>query len=270
MKKLNIGILAVVALLLASCTANQGSLSYFEDLKSSQTGVINYDLDSYQVRIAPDDELLITVTSLEPGASYDYNLPLVNPAPRGKSIVLTQQPEQQTYIVDADGNIIMPVLGKVHVAGLTAQELTKQLETRISQDVENPIVRVQMLNFKVNVLGEVNNPGVQECERERYTLLDALAAAGDLSIYGKRENVLLIRQEEGKITYHHFNLNSSKTLESPYFFLKPNDVIVVEPNAIRKDNSKYNQYNSYKISVTSTIVSAASVIASLIIALTVK
>lgn len=240
-----------------------------EDLKASPDGAIT-NLEDYQVKIMADDELLITVTSLVPSAAKDYNLPLVNPAGRGEDIVLSQQPSQQTYIVTKEGDIMMPILGKVHVAGLTTQQLTAQLEKRISEDVENPIVRVQLLSFRINVLGEVKEPGSQKVDRERYTLLDALAGAGDLTEYGERENVLLIREENGKMIYHHFNLNSSKALESPYFYLKQNDVIYVEPNEIRKDNSKYNQYNAYKISVTSTIVSACSVIASLVIALTVK
>ncbi len=269
MKKINLGLLALFAIFLASCSTQRGSLTYMEDLKSTPDGVIT-NLEDYQVKIAPDDELLITVTSIVPSAASDYNLPLVNPAVRGEDIVLSQQPSQQTYIVNGEGDITMPIIGKVHVAGLTTQQLTAQLEKRISQDVDVPIVRVQLLSFRVNVMGEVKNPGVQKVDRERYTLLDALAAAGDLTEYGEREDVLLIREENGKMTYHHFNLNSSKTLESPYFYLRQNDVVYVEPNKIRSDNSKYNQYNAYKISITSTIVSACSVIASLVIALTVK
>ncbi|MDE6321581.1 MAG: polysaccharide biosynthesis/export family protein [Muribaculaceae bacterium] len=269
MKKINLCILAIVAIFFASCSSQRGSLAYMEDLKLAADGKI-VNAENYQVKIMPDDELLITVTSLVPSAAADYNLPLVNPAVRGEDIVLSQQPSQQTYIVNSEGNISMPILGQVHVAGLTTQQLTQQLEKRISQDVEEPIVRVQLLSFRINVLGEVKTPGAQKVDRERYTLLDALAAAGDLTEYGERENVLLIREENGKMEYHHFNLNSSKTLESPYFYLRQNDVIYVEPNKIRSDNSKYNQYNAYKISITSTIVSACSVIASLVIALTVK
>ncbi len=132
------------------------------------------------------------------------------------------------------------------------------------------MVKVVLVNFHVNVLGEVLEPGVKAVTTERFSLLDALAAAGDLTPYGERTNIMLIREENGKKTIHRFNLNDSKSLESPYFYLCQNDVIYVEPNTIRKDNAKYNQNNSYKLSVISTVVSAASIIASLVIALTVK
>ena len=131
-------------------------------------------------------------------------------------------------------------------------------------------MRVQLVNFRINVLGEVKNPGAISVKKERYSLLDALADAGDLTEYGERSNVMLIREVDGKRIYHRLNLNNSEVLSSPYFYLQQNDVVYVEPNEIRRENAKYNQNNSYKISVVSTIVSACSVIASLIIALTVK
>lgn len=258
---------SALMLVFASCSSPKTSLTYFEDLKSEGDGVVT--TENYRIEIVPDDELMITVNSLVPSATLEYNVPLVNPAERGSASMPTQY-VMQTYVVNGEGDINFPVLGKIHVEGMTVEELTKYLETRISADVENPIVKVEMLSFRVNVLGEVHSPGMKQVKTQRYTLLDALAAAGDLTEYGERENVLLIREEKGKLRYHHFNLNDSKTMESPYFFLKQNDVVIVEPNKIKKDNSKYNQFNAYKISVISTVVSAASVIASLVIALTVK
>ncbi|MCC8176416.1 MAG: polysaccharide biosynthesis/export family protein [Bacteroidales bacterium] len=253
---------------LCSCSSGKNtSLIYFEDLKAAGDGQI--PVGTYELRIVPDDELMITVTSLVPDASVEFNLPVINPAERASASVQSN-PKQQTYIVDNQGYINFPVLGKIKVEGMTTQELTHYLEDRIGESVDSPIVRVEMLSFRVNVLGEVKSPGKKTVATERFTLLDALALAGDLTEYGERENVLLIRNENGKLIYHHFNLNDSKTMESPYFFLKQNDVIIVEPNKIRKDNSKYNQFNAYKISVISTVVSACSVIASLVIALTVK
>lgn len=223
----------------------------------------------YNIKIAPDDELFISVTSLVPEATMMYNLPLGNPATLD-NLKVASTPSQQTYLVDADGDINFPVLGRLHVEGLTTVELAARLTKLISREVEDPMVKVELVNFCVNVIGEVKQPGRQEVSRQRYTLLDALAAAGDMTEYGERSNVLLIRDEDGTTVYHRFNLNDSKTLESPYFMLRQNDVIYVEPNSIRKDNAKYNQNNSFKISVISTIVSACSVVASLVIALAVK
>lgn len=118
--------------------------------------------------------------------------------------------------------------------------------------------------------GEVNNPGQIRVTRNRFSILDALSAAGDMTPYGERSNVLLIRENNGKKEYVHLDMNKSDVLDSPYYYLQQNDYIYVEPNKVRQANSKYNQDNAFKLSVISTVVSAASVIASLVIALTVK
>ena len=267
MKKCILYVVAIVAIAFSSCTTHITSLPYFEDIKDSISG--EFAQGDYGIKIIPDDELLITVTSMVPSATAMYNLTLSNPAMRD-DVLATTQPQQQTYIVDANGDIQFPVLGKLHVGGLSTQELTKELERLISKDVQDPIVRVQLVNFRINVLGEVKKPGAISVKKERYSILDALADAGDLTEYGERSNVMLIREVDGKRIYQRLNLNKSEVLSSPYFYLQQNDVVYVEPNEIRRENAKYNQNNSYKISVVSTIVSACSVIASLIIALTVK
>ncbi len=260
---------AIVLMIIAfsSCTSYNTSLPYFEDIRDSISG--EFTQGDYGIKIIPDDELLITVTSMIPEASAMYNLPLGNPAIR-EGIVKATQPQQQTYVVNANGDIQFPVLGKLHVEGKTTQELTQELTAEISKNVDDPVVRVQLVNFRINVLGEVKNPGAISVDRERYSILDALADAGDMTEYGERGNVLLIREVDGKRIYQRMNLNDSKVLASPYFYLQQNDVVYVEPNEIRRENAKYNQNNSYKISVVSTIVSACSVIASLVIALAVK
>lgn len=153
---------------------------------------------------------------------------------------------------------------------MTTEELAQDLVKRISVNVEDPNVIVQLINFKVNVAGEVQRPGTVNVKRNRMTILDALSEVGDLTEYGERSNVLVIREENGERKFAHLDLNSSDLLNSPYYYLQQNDYIYVEPNKVRQDNSKYNTNNSYKLSLTSTIVSTASVIASLVIALTVK
>ena len=259
--------LFLFVVLLAACSSPKNSLTYFENVKSIESGIV--PSQEYSVKIVPDDELFIMITSLIPEATMAYNLPLSNPATVG-NLRLTTQPQQLTYLVDQSGNIDMPVLGKIHVAGLTTLQVKEELESRIGQDVEDPIVRVELVNFRVNVFGEVKTPRAIDVKRQRYSVLDALADAGDLTEYGERGNVLLVRENGNKKEYHHLNLNDASVLSSPYFYLQQNDVIYVEPNEIRKENSKYNQNNSFKVSVVSTIVSACSVIASLVIALTVK
>ena len=219
--------------------------------------------------IQPDDELFISVNSLNPAATAIYNLPAMNPA-QTSDLVQSVTPRQQTYIVSSKGDINFPILGTIHVAGQTTEQLQAYLTREVSKDVEDPQVRVQLMNFKVVVAGEVMSPKTVEVHGNRFSILDALSAAGDLTQYGERSNVMLIREENGERKFVHLDLNSGDILKSPYFYLQPNDYVYVEPNKIRQANSKYNQDNAYKLQVTSTIVSAASVIASLVIALTVK
>lgn len=262
--------IAIVAMAIGSesCTTTKTRLPYFEDISQISDGEIKGN-SVYNITIQPADELYIMVTSLMPSATAVYNLPTTNVA-RASELQITSQVQYQTYVVSKDGDINFPMLGKIHVEGLTTDQLSEQLTERISKDVENPMVIVELKNFHVNVLGEVKTPGLQEVHSQRYSVIDALAAAGDLTEYGERSNVLVVREEDGKKVYHHLNLNDSRSLESPYFYLQQNDWVYVQPNEIRQANSKYNQFNSYKISVISTIVSACSVVASLVIALAIK
>lgn len=270
-----------VVLLLAftSCRTKQ-DLSYFDDIRYSTSGSIR--LSDYSIKIEPEDELMITVSSEVPAATAQYNLPLSNPTAQSSlpSTTLSlnqgesQSPSslrQPTYVVDKEGNIDFPVLGAIHVAGLTTSELKEYLKGAISRDVIDPHVRVALINFKVNVLGEVTNPQILTVPGERFTIMEALAACGDLTPYGQRDNVIVMReQSDGTVAYQRLNLHDSSIISSPYYYLKQNDVVYVEPNEIKQNNSKYDQQNGYKLSVISTIVSACSVIASLIIALAVK
>lgn len=257
---------AVATLIFTACSSQKSSLTYFEDLKTAD-GVV--DTQPYAPTIQPDDELFISVSSTIPAATAAYNLNISNPA-SGTDMGKTTSPQHITYLVNQSGDITMPVLGTIHVAGMTTEQLTKELTRMISKDVTDPVVTVRLRNFSINVMGEVNNPGIKYVGGERVSILDALAAAGDLTPYGNRNDLLLIRENNGKREYHRLNLNDASLLSSPYFYLQQNDVVMVAPNKIRQDNAKYNQFNSYKLSVISTVVSAASIIASLVIALTVK
>ncbi len=259
--------LAIGAILLSSCSSTKTVLPLFTDISEVQEGTIG-KLD-YAVSIQPDDELYISVLSSYPDATAHYNLPLSNPATRD-ALTTPSSPQVQTYIVNSEGIITMPTIGEIRVVGLTTEELQKQLTEIIHKDVADAVVRVELLNFQVVVAGEVAKPSTVKINRNRFSVLDAISAAGDLTPYGERSNVLVIREEDGVRKYARLNLNSSEILTSPYFYLKQNDYIYVEPNEIRRANAKYNQDNAYKLTVISTIVSAASVVASLVIALSVK
>ncbi|MGN0223206.1 MAG: polysaccharide biosynthesis/export family protein [Muribaculaceae bacterium] len=223
----------------------------------------------YAPTLRPDDELVITYTSSIPEAIVSYNLPLTNPSSR-EELKNTTQMRLQTFVVSPQGNIVLPVIGEMHVQGMTTDELRQRLTDIVKEDVADVVVRVELVNFQVVVAGEVSRPSTIRVNRSRFSILDALSAAGDLTPYGERSNILIIREKDGERVFAHLDLNSSELLTSEFFYLQQNDYIYVEPNDIRQANSHYNQDNAYKLQVTSTIVSAASVIASLVIALTVK
>ena len=261
--------IVLIVFLGESCSTNkENNLAYFKDLAVTTSGMLPDGVDS-EIRLIPDNELAISISSAQPEATAMYNVPLGNPATRG--VISTQgQPRLLTYIIDKQGNIELPVIGTLHVQGLTTSEVTDIIKKRVSENVHDPYVRVELLGFFVNVMGEVKNPHRIYVQSQRYSILDALAEAGDLTEFAKRNSVLVIREQGGKKSYQNMNLADSNIFSSPYFYLQQNDVVYVEPNSIKIDNSKYNQNNAFKLSVISTVVSAASVIASLVIALTVK
>lgn len=261
-------LLVIASICGVSCSSSKESLTYFENI-DSVLGTNGLGSNEYAVKVVPDDELKIVITSQIQEATAPYNLPLANYA-TATALSSSATPAIQTYTVDKKGYIVMPILGKIEVAGKTADEVAEEIKCLVEKDVKDPYVTVKFCGFRVNVLGEVLEPGAKTSTKERYSILDAIADAGDLTEYGKRENVLLIREIDGVKKQVRLNLNDAKLFESPYYYLQQNDIIYVEPNKIKQDNSKYNQQNSYKLSAISTVVSAASVIASLIIALIVK
>lgn len=267
MKLRYLPVLFAAVVSLASCNTQKNNLPYFEDISKIEYGTLD-SLD-YLPKIQPDDELSITVNSNNPKATAMYSMPYMNPASTS-TLSTNSTPRVQTYIVNSKGDIDFPIIGKIHVAGMTTEQLKEYLTKEISKDALDPMIDVRIINFTVSVGGEVNTPSRIPLAGQRMSVLDALAAAGDLTEYGERSNVLVIREENGKRIYAHIDLNKAETLNSPYFYLKQNDYVYVAPNSIKQANSRYNTNNSYKLSVVSTIVSATSVVASLIIALSVK
>ena len=246
------------------------NISYFQDMKDeAKINEVVSHKSSYEIRIQSADLLSITVTAVDPNAVAVFNLPATSYLRPGQT-ELTTTPVLQSFLVDADGDIDFPVIGKVKVAGLTRRELTDFLKDKISQYVKEPLVNVQILNFRVSVIGEVNAPGPKGISNERVTILDAITMAGDLNIYGNRENVLLIREVNGKKEFHRFNLTSSDIFTSPYFYLKQNDVIYVEPNKAKQNASKQDSQKQFNVSLASTVAGVISTIASLCIALFIK
>lgn len=268
--------LLCLLLMLGSCKSKR-NLAYFRDLDQVEGTMPAGD---FQVRIVPADQIAIAVTAPDQDAAALYNNPyqpiVTSDYSTGGLLESSglqrrnQNLRYQPYTVSPDGFINFPLLGKLHVAGMTPLQLAEFLEEKISEKVVEPMVTVELINFHVNVIGEVSRPGSFIVNRERYSILDALADAGDMTPYGDRSNVLLIREEDGQRTYHRINLNSSESLTSPYFYMQQNDVVYVEPNKVREANARTDQERQFRLSMTSVIVSAVSVIASLAIALFIR
>lgn len=262
-----ISLTILLTFILSSCKTKH-DLSLFENLQDSQSGTLT--VPDYTAQLEPEIELIINVTSSVPQASAMFNLPYTNVATIGTTET-NLAPQLKTYEIDQKGNIDFPILGTLHVAGMTTYELKEYLEKRISEYVKDPIVSVSMRGYRISVLGEVGAPQTIYTSADRFSILNALATCGDLTEYAKRDNILVMRRmEDGNIEYGRLDLRNSNITQSPYFWLKNNDVVVVEPNDIKQDNSKFNQNNSYKLSVISTITGISAAIISLIIAFAIK
>lgn len=263
--KINLLVVVVLSTILGSCGTMKNNVSYFQDM-TPDNDLLDGVESNYEVKITSDDLLAISVSSIDPNAIAVFNLPATTFLQPGVDEIYAT-PVLQSYLVDSEGCINFPVLGKLHVAGMTRNSLADYLKKRIAQYAKDPIISVNIMNFKVSVLGEVMRPGTIQITNERISILDAISMAGDLTINGMRDRVTLIRDENGKKTYHVFDLTSSEIFKSPYFYLKQNDIIYVEPNKARRSNANYSQSAQFNISVASTVVSAISVLASLCIAL---
>lgn len=254
--------------LLGACRSYQ-NVGYFQDLSQQPSSSLNDTAIIYQPRIMADDVLSITVTALDANSVAVFNLPVVAFVAPGEKDLTTSQ-SLQCYLVNSEGYINFPVLGLIKVGGLTKQECINYIQDLISQYVKNPIVNIQFMNFRISVLGEVNKPGSFKVSNDRISILDALGEAGDLTIYGERNNLLLIRDNNGQKEYHRIDLTRSDIFASPYYYLQQNDVVYVEPNRSKQKNAKYSQQDAFNVSLFSAVVSTVSVITSLIIALLVK
>jgi len=258
MKNLSFVLLFFLSVMLTGC----GSVKNIAYLQNSDS--INFDNSRflYDARIMPKDQLSITVNTTTPDASLPFNLLLQNEYTQGRNMSASGM--LMPYLVDNDGFINFPIIGRLHVAGLTKSEAERLIFEKIRPymaESENPVVTVRMSSYSVSVLGEVNRPGSFQVSREKITILEALAQAGDLTIYGVRDKVKLIREDAtGKKQIVTLNLNDANIVNSPYYYLQQNDVVYVEPNNIKAQNSKVGQTTTLWFSATSILVSLTSLL----------
>lgn len=200
---------------------------YFSDLQSSannESPIRNY----VQPTIQPDDILSISVSSLNPESNVLFNN-VILPTTANSGQVIAATKVNEGYLVDKSGFINFPVIGKVMVAGLTKEQAIEKMTNEIKVHVKNPIINVRFINFKVTVIGEVNKPSTFTIDTEKVNVLEALGLAGDMTAFGKRENVLIIREQQGVRRTTRLNLNDKDVLNSPFFYLQQNDIVYVEP-----------------------------------------
>lgn len=262
MKRVLYGVLVCGAILLSSCVS-QRKLSYLHDVNASSADSINQTYVSQNENyITKGDLLSIFVNAMDIAAVQAFNMPVANVLNLGSRQVTANTNgggSLQGYWVDPEGNIDFPVLGKLHVEGMTTTTLKDTLTQLIGRSVKDPIININFMNFYVTVLGEVKNPGRHAVNSQGMTVFEALGLAGDMTIYGKRNNVLVSREVDGKMEFARLNLNDEAIFSSPYYHIRQNDVIYVEPNNARAISS---QNIPLYLSMITTLGSMATVIVS--------
>ena len=259
MKKLfSLTFLALMLFLITSCGSS--NVAYIQNSDS-----IAYDNSRflYDAKIMPKDQITISVNTVNPEASTPYNLLLQNSYQQGSSVG-NSRGTLMPYLVDNDGFINFPVIGRLKVGGLTKSECENLILEKIRPYMaaaENPVVTVRMSSYSVSVLGEVARPGSFQVGREKITILEALAQAGDLTIYGVRDKVKLIREDAtGKKEIHTLDLTNANIVTSPYYYLQQNDIVYVEPNKVKAQNARVGNMTTLWFSATSILISLTSLL----------
>ena len=259
----SLALLALFVLILASCASSK-KVAYFQN---AIEGEVANTAGLYDARIMPKDLLTITVSTTNPEAATPFNLSVSNTL-NVTGQIYSGGGSLQQYLVDNEGMIDFPIIGKVKVTGLTKNECQDLLKSKIvpyMAATENPIVTVRVSSYRVTIIGEVTRPCVIPVQTEKMSILEALAQAGDLSIYGKRDNIMLIREDaSGRKSIHRLNLNDANIISSPYYYLQQNDIIYVEPNGVKATNSAIGQSTSLWISFVGIVTSVASLLVNIL------
>ena len=254
----------LLSLIIVSCASRKG-IKYFKDIPDSGAVKTLSEADFVVPKIQQSDILTIIIQTVDPSATQAINADNIPTAATGLSASSSQSGTVQApvagYLVNKSGDVELPVIGKVHVEGLTTDEARELIRTQAEKLLITPTVIVRYANFTVTVTGEVTKPSVYVIPNEKVTVLDALAMAGDLTIYGKRDNVLLLRENlDGTRTAYRINLNKSNVLNQPYYYLHQNDYIYVEPNEAKAASTDVAQAKFY--SIVGTVLALLIIIAS--------
>ena len=261
-----VSIVLSLVLALGACSVPK-DVVYFQGIDSLSPERVEEMSQPYVSRICPDDLLTITVTAWDPTVVTPFDPPVYAYAQQGE-VSAVSSAQLRTYLVDAEGYINFPVLGRIHVAGQTKQELSTKMQQMIEPYVKDALVNIQIVNYKVTVMGEVARPGAISVKNDRISILDAIGQVGDLTINANRTNILVIRDNNGAKEFGRLDITEPDIFTSPYYYLQQNDVVYVEPNNAKKRNARYSQAQQYSITVFSSILSAISVVTTVILAIT--
>ena len=257
--------LLLLPLLLAACQSYK-KVPYFQNVEV--VNEVEQQEKLYDAKIMPKDLLTIVVSCTNPELAIPFNLTVASNAgiAVSTSSYVTTQPVLQPYLVDNEGNINFPVLGDLKLGGLTKREAEQLIIDKLKPYMkETPIVTVRMVNYKISVIGEVTRPGTFTISNEKVNLLEALAMAGDMTVYGLRDNVKLIREDaNGKQQIVTLDLNKAETILSPYYWLQQNDIVYVTPNKAKARNSDVGNSTSLWFSATSILVSIVSLLVNIL------
>jgi len=233
-----------------SCVSRE-RIVYFQDIEKLAS---QNNLSENNTKIKPNDLLSITVSSIDLDAVRPFNLGMGNGSSASGTTGATSQ---AGYLVDSEGNIEFPVLGTVHAAGLNRKQLNDILKEKVSAYVKNSIITIRILNFNITILGEVKAPGTYAIKGERITLPEAIGLAGDLTLFGRRDNILIIREVEGKREYKFVDIRKIDVMDTDYYYLQQNDVVYVEPNKAQIQGSSVNKNTSLYFSIASLLLTIA-------------
>lgn len=248
MNRLKFLVATVLMISLGSCVAKKEML-YLQD----EEGIaVVESIVKVEPKVQQNDILSINVSAMDAEAALPFNL-----FEAGNT---TSLPKPITYLVNSDGEINFPVLGKIKVEGFTTKEITNHLTETLAVYIKNPIVNIRLTNFKVTVLGEVKSPGTYPVPNERISILEAIGLAGDLTIQGKRKTVVLVREQNGKRTFVDIDLTNKEILNSPYFYMAQNDVLIVEPNKSKMNSSAVGANTSIILTSISFLISIVAII----------
>ena len=263
MKLHSLLMIGLCTLLLMGCDSYK-KVAYLQD--ANLAGCMQVSGQMHDGRIMPKDMLTIVVSTTDPEAANIFNLTVQSLYNNSRSASLSQQPVLQQYLVSNDGAIEFPILGHLQVAGLTKSELEEFISDRLKAYLQNPIVTVRMSSYKISVLGEVAHPGIFTVNYEKINIFEALALAGDLTIWGVRDNVKLIREDgSGHSEVVNLNLNKTDIVTSPYYYLQQNDILYVTPNKSKAKNAGIGQSTPLWFSATSILVSVANIVATFLL-----